>query len=297
LGPMGPTNLQRGIVRWQHGVLARWQLLARGYTERAIKHHIETKWLHPIFAGVYAVGRPEVSRFGMWMAAVLASGPFAVISHDTAAALWGIWTYTPELIVSVPAHCRPRNPGIRVHRRAHIDATTHHRIPVTTPTATLIDFAATHPRNEVEAALNEADIKGLIKLESLREELESAPRMPGLAKLRSTIDRRTFTFTRSDLERAFRPLARGAGMTNLQSRVYVNGHEVDFYSPDLGLVIETDGGTFHRTPAQQAADRRRDHAHIAAGLTPLRFTHGQIRYERAYVEETLTTVAARLARA
>src|SRR3954463_3149547 len=197
---MGAKKVQRGIVGRQYGVIARWQLLERGYTERSIKHNIETKWLYPIFAGVYAVGRREVSRFGMWMAAVLASGLSAVVSHDTAAALWGIWTYTPDLMVSIPAYCRPRNPGIRVHRRAHIDTTTHHRIPVTTPTATLIDFAATHPRNEVEAALNEADRRKLIKLEALRAQLETMPRMPGLAKLRTTIDRRTFSYTRSDLE-------------------------------------------------------------------------------------------------
>src|SRR3954447_15026219 len=207
---MGAKKVQRGIVGRQYGVIARWQLLERGYTERSIKHHIETKWLYPIFAGVYAVGRPEVSRFGMWMAAVLASGLSAVVSHDTAAALWGIWTYTPDLIVSVPAHCRPRNPGIRVHRRAHIHSTTHHRIPVTTPTTTLIDFAATHPGNEVEAALNEADLHGLIKLDVLRDELEIASRRPALSKLKTTIDRHTFTFTRSELERHFLPIARRA---------------------------------------------------------------------------------------
>jgi very-short-patch-repair endonuclease len=293
---MAWKRVQRGIVHRQHGVIARWQLLERGYSRRAIEHHIETKWLHPIFAGVYAVGRSELSRYGMWMAAVLASGLSAVVSHDAAAALWGVWSYTPDLIVSVPAHCRPRNPGIRVHRRAHIDATTHHRIPVTTPTATLIDFAATHPRNEVEAALNEADLRKLIRLDVLRKELETTPRTPGLAKLRSTIDRRTFSYTRSELERAFRPLARGAGMTNLQSRVYVNGHEVDFFDPATGLVIETDGGTFHRTPFQQDADRKRDNAHaLAPGPPPLRFTHGQIKYEPAYVLDTLRRAAARLA--
>jgi very-short-patch-repair endonuclease len=292
---MGWKNVQPGIVRRQHGVIARGQLLERGYSSRSIEHWIEKRRLHPVFSGVYAVGRPELSRYGMWRAAVLASGPLAVLSHDSAAALWGIWRYIAELVVSVPANSNPRNPGIRVHRRAHIDATTHHGIPVTTPTATLIDFAATHPRNEIEAGLNEADVKGLIELAALRNELETTPRRPGLSKLKATIDIRTFTFTRSELERAFRPIARRAGLANLLSRVYVNGYEVDFFDRDRGLVIETDGGTFHRTPAQQSADRRRDHAHIAAGLTPLRFTHGQIRYEPAYVEETLTTVAARLA--
>jgi very-short-patch-repair endonuclease len=292
---MGAKKVQRGIVWLQHGVIARWQLLERGYTERAIKHAIATGWLHPVFAGVYAVGRPELSRFGMWMASVLASGRSAVVSHESAGALLGFWRYTAELVVSILANERPRNPGIRVHRRAHLETTTHHGIPVTTPAATLIDLAARHPRNELEAALNEADLHGLIKLQALREELDRMPRMPGLAKLKAIIDRRTFTFTRSELERAFLPLARGAGLTNLLTRVYVNGYEVDFFAPDLGIVIETDGGAFHRTPAQQAADRRRDHAHLAAGMTPLRFTHGQIRYERAYVRETLTTIAARLA--
>ena len=75
----------------------------------------------------------------------------------------------------------------------------------------------------------------------------------------------------------------------------MNGYEVDFFAPDHGIVIETDGGAFHRTPAQQAADRRRDQTHTAAGLTPLRFTHGQIRFEPGWVEQVLTTVARRLA--
>ncbi len=68
----------------------------------------------------------------------------------------------------------------------------------------------------------------------------------------------------------------------------------DFYWPDLGLVVETDGLRYHRTPAQQAKDRRRDQAHTAAGLTPLRFTHGQIAFEPAYVRATLEEVARRL---
>src|SRR3954469_21038885 len=224
---MGHTTPQRGLVWRQYGAVARWQLLERGYNADAINHKIETKWLYPVFRGVYAVGRPELSRFGMWMAAVLACGLSAVVSHDSAAALWGIWTYLGDIHVSVTASTSREHPGIRVHRRAHIDATTHHRIPVTTATATLIDFAATHPRNEVEAALNEADLRGLIKLEALRAQLETMPRMPGLARLKTTIDRRTFSYTRSDLERAFLPLARRAGLPKPLTRAYVNGYEVD----------------------------------------------------------------------
>ena len=76
---------------------------------------------------------------------------------------------------------------------------------------------------------------------------------------------------------------------------WVNGFEVDFYWPDLGLVVETDGLRFHRTPAEQARDRLRDQAHTAAGLTQLRFTHEQVRYEPEYVRKVLAQVASRLA--
>jgi very-short-patch-repair endonuclease len=74
----------------------------------------------------------------------------------------------------------------------------------------------------------------------------------------------------------------------------VNGFVVDFYWPDLGLVVETDGLRYHRTPAQQARDRLRDQVHLAAGMTPLRFTHAQVRFEPEYVERILASVVCRL---
>ena len=112
--------------------------------------------------------------------------------------------------------------------------------------------------------------------------------------MRDILDRRTFRFTRSGLERAFRPIARRARLPQPETRYRVNGFEVDFCWPRLGLVVETDGLTYHRTPAQQAEDRLRDQAHTVAGMTPLRFTHGQIKYEPSYVEATLAAVASRL---
>ena len=112
--------------------------------------------------------------------------------------------------------------------------------------------------------------------------------------VRTLIDRRTFRLTRSDLEAIFIPLSVRAGLGIPLTREWVNGFEVDFFWPDLGLVVETDGGRFHRTPPQQTADRRRDQAHMRAGLTPLRFTHGQVEFERRRVEATLAAVARRL---
>jgi very-short-patch-repair endonuclease/predicted transcriptional regulator of viral defense system len=286
------------LVRVQHGVITRAQLLRLGFSPDAINHRIERGRLHPVYRGVYAVGRRELSPLGRGMAAVLACGPDAVLSHESAAALWDIRRQTTSGIeVSVTSGSARRHSGIRVRRRANLgatDVTTRHGIPVTTPTCTLIDLAARVTRDELEAAINEADKRDLIDLEALRNALDSTPRRPGVAPLRRTIDRRTFTFTRSGLERHFLPIARRAGLPRPQTRVYVNEFEVDFYWHDLGLVVEADGWRYHRTPAQQAKDRRRDQTHTAAGLTPLRFTHGQVKYEPRHVEAVLTTVARRL---
>src|SRR3954451_16473960 len=101
------------LARSQHGVVARWQLVAAGLSDRAILHRIAKGRLHPVFRGVYAVGRPELTRDGRWMAAVLFCGEGAVLSHFSAAALWEISTYGGQTIhVSVPARRRARHEGI-----------------------------------------------------------------------------------------------------------------------------------------------------------------------------------------
>jgi len=112
--------------------------------------------------------------------------------------------------------------------------------------------------------------------------------------LRRLLDRRTFRLTDSELERFFLPLAKQAGLVLSLTRQHLNGFRVDFLWPDLRLVVETDGLRYHRTPAQQARDRVRDQAHLAAGFTPLRFTHEQVRYEPEHVRSTLRAVARRL---
>lgn len=110
------------------------------------------------------------------------------------------------------------------------------------------------------------------------------------------MDKATFVLTDSELERYFLPIARRAGLGRPLTQARVNGFDVDFYWPELGLVVETDGLRYHRTPSQQARDRVRDQTHTAAGLVPLRFTHWQVRHERRRVQETLEAVA-RTARA
>ena len=286
------------LARRQHGVVTRAQLLDLGLTRHAIDHGVARARLHPVCAGVYALGRPELGRHGRWMAAVLACGPNAVLSHASAAALWAIGAHDrPESEVSVPVPGTRRRPGIVVHRRRTLrpdDVTYRLDIPVTTPVLTLIDLAARLPSNHLEAAINDADKRDLIDPEALRAAVESRRQTPGAAKLRRTLDRRTFTLTDSQLERRFLALVRRAGLPKPETGTRLNGFRVDFHWPELGLVVETDGLRYHRTPAQQARDRLRDQAHAAAGLTALRFTHAQVAFEPAQVTATLTAVADRL---
>jgi very-short-patch-repair endonuclease len=293
---MGYQSAQ-SLAAGQHGVVSRTQLLDAGVAGQTIKHWVATARLHPVHRGVYAIGRPDLSQLGGWMAAVLACGPRAAISHRSAAALWEIVTRDARLphvsILEAPVR---RRPGITVHRRSIPvqEATTHRGVPVTTPMRTLVDLARTRPAAVLERAVNEADRLDLIDPERLRGFLDGLAGHPGVRPLRTLLDRRTFTVTDSRLEQLFLPIARRARLAKPRTQAEVNGFRVDFFWPGLGLVVETDGLRYHRTPAQQARDRLRDQTHTAAGLTVLRFTHAQVRYEPAEVLRILAATAARL---
>jgi very-short-patch-repair endonuclease len=235
-------------------------------------------------------------REGQWMAAVLGSGEGAVLSHQSAAALWGVGKADSEIEVTVPSRRRPRVQGVRIHRRelAPDEVAERDGIPVTSPVLTLIDFASVSPTRGIERAVSAADRDDLIDPESLREVLDRCPRRQGVGALKQLLDRYTLVLTESELERLFVPIARRAGLPRPVTQQWLNGERVDFYWPELGLVVETDGLRYHRTPAQQAKDRRRDQKHTAAGLTPLRFTHAQVAHEPAFVEGILRRTAGRL---
>jgi very-short-patch-repair endonuclease len=264
-------------------------------TDDAIEYRLRRGRLHRVHRGVYAVGRPQLTRHGVLIAAVLSCGPGAALSHDAAGEVLGIRKRRAGPIdVTVPGARRaPR--GIRLHRSLVLGANVGHchGIPVTSVIRTLLDLAQHLPRNELEAAVNEADKLDLIDPERLRAELDARAGQRGVGRLCALLDRHTLTLTDSELERRFLPIARRAGVPAPLTQCHVSGFRVDFYWPDLGLVVETDGLRYHRTPAQQAMARLRDQAHAAAGLTALRFTHGQIAWEAEQVAATLTAVVRR----
>jgi very-short-patch-repair endonuclease len=186
---------------------------------------------------------------------------------------------------------------VRVHRRAALrdgDLTQHEGIPVTTPTMTLIDLAAGLGERELERAVNEADRLDLVDPVTLLDSLDGYPAREGVGRLRKMLTGQVFLLTDSELERRFLRLIRRAHLPLPQTGARLNGYRVDFHWPDLGLVVETDGLRYHRTPAQQARDNRRDQAHTAAGLTPLRFSHADVRFEPRHVEMVLWQTIERL---
>lgn len=293
------------LAERQHGVVTRGQLLALGMGSRSIEHRLSNGRLHPLMRGVYAVGRPDVGKRGWWMAAVLACGPKALLSHHSAAALLRIRRAQPEDVRQADVHVvvatgsAKVRPGIRAHRRHDHEAPGRREvdgIPVTHPVATLVDLAAGIPDGQLEAAVNEADHLNLVDPERLRAAIDALPRWPGVTRLRGLLDGPTITLTATELERLFLPLAIAAGLPAPQTQTRLDGYRVDFYWPELGIVVEADSLRYHRTAFKQARDKRRDNAHASSGRTPLRFTHGQICHEPAYVRTTLVRVA-RLRRA
>jgi very-short-patch-repair endonuclease len=294
---MGAQNGQSlwKLAREQHGVLSRRQLLDAGLSAKAVRHRVSVGRIRPVHRGVYAVGQLKLTRQGRWMAAVLACGAGAALSHGSAGTLLRLGEFERQKSVCVPPGNRHRRPGIRIHR-AHLpisDVTTRHRIPVTSPTRTLLDLATELTPRRLEAAVNAADWLDLIDPERLRSEVAARPGARGAPALRAVLDAPTFAFTDSELERRFLRLVRDAGLPAPETQVPLHGFRVDFLWREANLVVETDGLRYHRTAAQQTADRRRDQALAASGLTVLRFTHAQISHEGDWVAETLRSLLAR----
>jgi hypothetical protein len=275
-------------------VVARSQLLADGIGRRAIDRRIAIGLLRPVHRGIFAVGHLALRREGWWMAAVLAAGPGAALSHRSAAALWAIRNDTRARVdVSVPRHRRSTaRLAVHVVAMEHDEVETHDGIRVTTPARTLFDLAAIVSRTRLEAAFNEAEYRRLTSPVSLGALLARYPRRRGTANVRRVLDdhhKNGQTRVRSDLELELIALLDAAGLPRPLINRETDRGELDARWPEHKLIVECDGFAAHGTRKAFEDDRARDRALTADGWRVIRLTARQI-------DDEPGTIAAQLAR-
>jgi len=209
------------IAANQHGVVSRSQLLQAGLTPEAIKRRMRAGRLHTIHRGVYAVGHRVLTLEGRWMAAVLACGPNAALSHTTAAAAWDLRRAGTTIHVTVPGRGGRQAPrGVRLHRSPTLtpaEIASYRGIPVTKPARTIIDLARTVTDTELERIVHEADKRGLVDF----RDLETARS----ASLQAVLRAYDPAPTRSQLERTFLKLCRDHGIKRPEVNVLIDGYD------------------------------------------------------------------------
>jgi very-short-patch-repair endonuclease len=244
----------------QHGVVARWQLLDLGMGPYAIRLRLRRGRLHVLHPGVYAVGHKRLSRSGHWMAAALALGPLAVISHRTAAAIHGVlWPRDGAPHVTVPARSLKKRNGIVVHQVTTIpeaERTTIDAIPATSLARTLLDLARAKDRL-LPYAIDEAADNELLDLIAIAN---LGPDRRGMPSLRAAIANYEPTphWTRSRLEKRFFKLIRKHGIPLPAVNQWIAGYEVDMVWRDEKLIVEIDGREIHDRPSARRKDPIRD---------------------------------------
>jgi very-short-patch-repair endonuclease len=280
----------------QHGVVARWQLMAMGLGRDAIDRRLRAKRLLPLHRSVYAVGHRSGSREAAWMAAVLAGGAGAALSCRSAANLWRLrassWT---RIEVTTTRGQHPR-PGIQFHRSAlpADETTTRDGIPVTTVPRTLFDLASLLDLRQLERAVNEAEVLRLWDELSLHDLLDRYPRRPGAPKVRAVLKARAegATVTKSDLEALFLTFADRFGLPRPETNVVIEGCEVDCVWREQRLVIEVDGWETHATRAAFERDREKSRVLQAAGWRCVPVTYRHLRYSQHEVARDVRRLLA-----
>lgn len=296
----GPRAAERKIMALSrpHGVVGRRQLMDAGIGAKLIDIRVTARWLRPMHRGVYAVG-PVQSDEAPEMAAVLACGERAALSHASAGVLWRALPQVAQrpVEVTVVSCYSPRRPGIRVHKtaaRERDEVTSVRRIVVTTPARTLVDLASQLSLRELEQALAQAERRNLLTPGKLLALLDRYPRRSGTGALRTLLPGPGQpAFARSEAEERFLALIRRAELSAPEVNVALHGYELDLLWREAGLVVEIDGFAHHGDRQAFEADRRRDAELAACGLQVIRVTWRQIVDEP---EATLTRVAQALAR-
>lgn len=288
------VGLVRRLAEQQHGVVARRQLVAAGVDVERIRRWREGGRLVGQRRGVYSLGHGLLTIEGRWMAAVLACGEGALLSHAGAAALWGLRPPGGAAIDVTLRSGGRRAPdqGLRIHRSViagEAFGTVERGIPVTTVAWTLLDLAAVVRPHVLRRAVEAAERLEVLDVRAIDRALAASPRRAGATALRAVLAdmaRHGITRTRSDVEAAFLQVCLDHDLPRPQVNRYDNGIEVDFRWPAHRLVVEVDGWAYHRGRAAFAADRARDRRALAAGWRVARFTAAEVvRAPRAVADE------------
>jgi very-short-patch-repair endonuclease len=265
----------------QHGVIARRQLIEAGIGERAFKRLVADGHLHRIHRGVYAVGHRRLTRNGRYMAAVLACGPSAVLSHRCAADLWGLHSGGTRLEVSVPGISRRPPKLIILYQPRDLpprDRGTIDSIPVTSLARTLVDLAAVIGPDRLGRAWEEADRVGKLDVRAVEEVLARSNGRKGTGHIRALIaERRVATDTHAGLERDLADEIRKAKLPMPAWNVLVEGYLCDAVWFDSKLIVELDSFDFHdRTRKSFDGERERHTALQLKGWQVVRLTKSQM---------------------
>jgi very-short-patch-repair endonuclease len=275
------------VIAWlaarQHGVVARYQLLELGLTRHQISERIKSRRLHRIHRGVYAVGHPRITRHGHWMAAVLACGPHAELSHHSAAANWAMRD-TARTRINVTSPTCHSVPGVRSHvgDLNPDEVTIHNGIPTTTVSRTILDLAADLQQHQLETTINQADFHHLTDPLSLPHLLARHPCAKGRSKLTSLIAANGIGrgITRSALEDRFLSFLNAHSLTLPRVNFHIDVGdqliECDCVWPEARLVVELDGRAAHDNTRAFERDRARDRLLSAAGWRVIRVTWRQL---------------------
>jgi very-short-patch-repair endonuclease len=254
VAPQRATLVLRALAEQQHGVVAWRQLVALGLTEGLIKSRVKDGQLIPLHRGVFALGHRRIGLYGEWMAATLACGPQAVLSHGSAAQLWGIrGSRKPIEVTRVSGHSRPH--GVRLHQTRSLpgeQVAIEAGIPVTTIERTLLDTAARLDARQLEHDLVEADRSRRLRWPELWQVINEHGRgRRGVKRLKQVAAQADPRFAEavSPSEVDFLILCREEGLKMPQVNVLVEGKRVDFYWPKERLIVEADSYGFHGDPA------------------------------------------------
>ena len=287
---VGIDGVIAALANEQHGVVARRELLAVGVAAHAIEYRLRERRLHRIHHGVYAVGHRTLTREARWLAAVLAAGPVAVLSHRAAAALHGIRPFD-GLEVTVPAYRARRGITVYTSSLPKDEITTVSGIPVTGSSRTLLDLAAVLRPYQLERAINEAEVRRLHDALALPDLIARYPRRKGVAAINAILER-DVAFTRSDLEAFGRQFIREQRLPPARHNFVVLGDECDCVWSDQRLILKVDGRATHDTAAAFERDRERDRILGAAGWHVVRVTWRQLHERPEAIAADLRTMLA-----